>query len=111
MVYRCAILDDYLNLALTLADWSKVRDRVDITVFNTFPLMDGRLVPTTLFALHPVAQNFIANQATVQFFHRLLATVTAYRSSMQCGSQLRCSCTCPASGLRSSNNSTPTGSG
>jgi heme a synthase len=48
-----------------------------ITVFNTFPLMDGRLVPTTLFALHPVAQNFIANQATVQFFHRLLATLTA----------------------------------
>jgi phosphoglycerate dehydrogenase-like enzyme len=31
---RCAILDDYLNLALTVADWSKVRDRVDITVFN-----------------------------------------------------------------------------
>jgi phosphoglycerate dehydrogenase-like enzyme len=31
---RCAILDDYLNLALTIADWSKVRDRVDITVFN-----------------------------------------------------------------------------
>jgi phosphoglycerate dehydrogenase-like enzyme len=31
---RCAILDDYLNLALTTADWSKVRDRVDITVFN-----------------------------------------------------------------------------
>ena len=31
---RCAILDDYLNLALTIADWSKVKDRVDITVFN-----------------------------------------------------------------------------
>ncbi len=31
---RCAILDDYLNLALTTADWSKVKDRVDITVFN-----------------------------------------------------------------------------
>ncbi|MGB8401724.1 D-2-hydroxyacid dehydrogenase family protein [Bradyrhizobium sp.] len=31
---RCAILDDYLNLALTVADWSKVSDRVDITVFN-----------------------------------------------------------------------------
>src|SRR5216683_4930108 len=31
---RCAILDDYLNLALTVADWSKVTDRVDITVFN-----------------------------------------------------------------------------
>src|SRR5258707_9506763 len=31
---RCAILDDYLNLALRVADWSKVRDRVDVTVFN-----------------------------------------------------------------------------
>jgi D-3-phosphoglycerate dehydrogenase len=31
---RCAILDDYLNLALTIADWSKVSDRVDVTVFN-----------------------------------------------------------------------------
>ncbi len=31
---RCAILDDYLNLALTVADWSKVTDRVDVTVFN-----------------------------------------------------------------------------
>src|SRR5258705_12267981 len=31
---RCAILDDYLNVALRVADWSKVRDRVDVTVFN-----------------------------------------------------------------------------
>jgi D-3-phosphoglycerate dehydrogenase len=31
---RCAILDDYLNLALTVADWSKIKDRVDVTVFN-----------------------------------------------------------------------------
>src|SRR6266851_6800338 len=31
---RCAILDDYLNLALRVADWSKVRDRVDVTDFN-----------------------------------------------------------------------------
>jgi phosphoglycerate dehydrogenase-like enzyme len=31
---RCAILDDYLNLTLDMADWSKVTDRVDITVFN-----------------------------------------------------------------------------
>jgi phosphoglycerate dehydrogenase-like enzyme len=31
---RCAILDDYLNLALSLADWSKISDRVDVTVFN-----------------------------------------------------------------------------
>jgi D-3-phosphoglycerate dehydrogenase len=31
---RCAILDDYLNLALTIADWSKIGDRVDVTAFN-----------------------------------------------------------------------------
>jgi phosphoglycerate dehydrogenase-like enzyme len=31
---RCAILDDYLNLTLEMADWSKVGDRIDITVFN-----------------------------------------------------------------------------
>src|ERR1043166_7612768 len=31
---RCAILDDYLNVALKVSDWSKVTDRADITVFN-----------------------------------------------------------------------------
>ena len=31
---RCAILDDYMNLTLRMADWSKVGDRVDITVFD-----------------------------------------------------------------------------
>jgi len=31
---RCAILDDYQNVALTSADWSKVANDVDITVFD-----------------------------------------------------------------------------
>jgi D-3-phosphoglycerate dehydrogenase len=31
---RCAILDDYMNLALTIADWSKIGDRVGVTAFN-----------------------------------------------------------------------------
>ena len=30
----CAILDDYQNVALTVADWSKVADDLDIKVFN-----------------------------------------------------------------------------
>jgi len=34
MRHRCAILDDYQNVALTLADWSALQDRVDITVFT-----------------------------------------------------------------------------
>src|SRR5258705_5050548 len=32
--YRCAILDDFQNVALKVADWSKVTGDVDITVFN-----------------------------------------------------------------------------
>ena len=28
---RCAILDDYFNVALTITDWSSVSDRLDIT--------------------------------------------------------------------------------
>jgi phosphoglycerate dehydrogenase-like enzyme len=31
---RCAILDDYFKLSLSIADWSKVEDRIDITVFE-----------------------------------------------------------------------------
>jgi len=34
MSLRCAILDDYQNVALKLADWGKVKDRVEIKVFN-----------------------------------------------------------------------------
>jgi phosphoglycerate dehydrogenase-like enzyme len=37
--YRCAILDDYQNIALQMADWSKVSGEVDIKVFNE-PLGD-----------------------------------------------------------------------
>src|SRR5262245_49348420 len=32
--YRCAILDDFQNVALKVADWSKVTGDVDIKVFN-----------------------------------------------------------------------------
>jgi D-3-phosphoglycerate dehydrogenase len=34
MAYRCAILDDYQNVALKLADWSKITKDVDIQVFT-----------------------------------------------------------------------------
>jgi D-3-phosphoglycerate dehydrogenase len=34
MAHRCAILDDYQNVALTMADWAPVRSDVDITVFS-----------------------------------------------------------------------------
>jgi phosphoglycerate dehydrogenase-like enzyme len=34
MPYKCAILDDYQNVALKVADWSKVKGDLNITVFN-----------------------------------------------------------------------------
>ena len=43
--------------------------------FNTFPLMDGRLIPAGLFEMSPVWRNFFENIVTVQFDHRVLATL------------------------------------
>ena len=34
MRYRCAVLDDYQNVARTLADWGKVAADVDVKVFT-----------------------------------------------------------------------------
>jgi D-3-phosphoglycerate dehydrogenase len=34
MAVRCAILDDYQNVALKLADWSKIAPDVEVKVFN-----------------------------------------------------------------------------
>jgi D-3-phosphoglycerate dehydrogenase len=34
MAVRCAILDDYQNVVLKLADWSKVKNDLEIKVFN-----------------------------------------------------------------------------
>jgi heme a synthase len=45
-------------------------------IFNTFPLMDGRLVPRDYATLTPFWLNWFQNLAAVQFDHRLLATLT-----------------------------------
>jgi heme a synthase len=43
--------------------------------YNTFPLMDGRLVPEGYRALSPAWRNLTENVAAVQFNHRILATL------------------------------------
>jgi heme a synthase len=45
--------------------------------YNTFPLMDGRLIPEGYAQLHPFILNWFENIAAVQFDHRLLAVATA----------------------------------
>ena len=47
MPMRCAVLDDYQNVALTMADWSKVTGDVEVTVFNEV-LGDTEAVATAL---------------------------------------------------------------
>jgi heme a synthase len=44
---------------------------------NTFPFMDGRLVPLNLLWLDPAAVNFVQNPIAVQWTHRVLGTVLA----------------------------------
>ncbi len=41
--------------------------------YNTFPLMDGGIVPDAMFDLDPWIINFVENAATVQFTHRVVA--------------------------------------
>jgi cytochrome c oxidase assembly protein subunit 15 len=45
--------------------------------YNTFPWMDGQLVPSGYAQLQPFWRNLMENLAAVQFDHRLLATLTA----------------------------------
>jgi cytochrome c oxidase assembly protein subunit 15 len=44
--------------------------------YNTFPLMDGELVPQHLFAATPMWRSFFEDVTTVQFTHRILAMLT-----------------------------------
>ncbi len=45
--------------------------------YNTFPLMNGNIVPPELFMLEPWWRNFFWNMATVQFDHRAIAWLLA----------------------------------
>ena len=45
-------------------------------IYNTFPLMGGRLVPSDYATLAPFWQNWFENPAAAQFDHRVLAMTT-----------------------------------
>lgn len=45
--------------------------------YNTFPLMNGHLIPPEIFMNDPWYLNFFNNMATVQFDHRLIAWLLA----------------------------------
>jgi heme a synthase len=68
----------YVLVALTLAQIALgglvAGSKAGLT-YNTWPLMDGRLIPpaATLFSAAPLVENFVDNLALVQFNHRVLA--------------------------------------
>ena len=46
--------------------------------YNTFPLMNGHLVPPEILMIDPWWKNFFWNMATVQFDHRAIAWLLAF---------------------------------
>ncbi|HTQ71163.1 MAG TPA: COX15/CtaA family protein [Acidocella sp.] len=62
---------------LTMGFGALVATSGALQVFNSFPTMDGQWLPPEMFGQSPAWTNFITNKGTVQFCHRLLATLTA----------------------------------
>jgi cytochrome c oxidase assembly protein subunit 15 len=65
------------SLTLTIVSGSFVAGTHAGFDYNTFPLMDGHLVPDGYVRLRPLLRNLIENIPAVQFDHRMLATLTA----------------------------------
>ncbi|EDO48814.1 predicted protein [Nematostella vectensis] len=54
-------------------------------VYNSYPKMAGRWIPTDLFAQSPTWRNFFENATTVQFDHRILGSTTVAAVAMLWG--------------------------
>jgi cytochrome c oxidase assembly protein subunit 15 len=76
-VWRRAAEGILVLVALTIAAGGFVAGLDAGLVYNTFPLMDGRLVPAGYAQLQPFVLNWFENIPAVQFDHRLLAVTTA----------------------------------
>ncbi len=63
-------------VAVTIASGGFVAGLNAGLTYNTFPLMDGELIPPGYGALSPWIANLFENIAAVQFNHRLLAVTT-----------------------------------
>ncbi len=79
---RGAVMLCAASLALTILAGGFVAGTHAGLEYNTFPLMEGRLVPTNYARLHPFLRNLIQNIPAVQFDHRLLATATAITAAI-----------------------------
>ncbi|MGE4048904.1 MAG: COX15/CtaA family protein [Acetobacteraceae bacterium] len=71
----CAMIMTVLIASTIAAGGFVAGTRAGLT-YNTFPLMDGTLVPDGYFGPLPFLRNLAENVAAVQFNHRLLASAT-----------------------------------
>ena len=78
-VRRQAMAAAWLVVAAMLAGGFVAGNRAGLD-YNSFPLMDGQWVPDGYWRLVPGWTNLTANIATVQFNHRLLATLAVLAS-------------------------------
>jgi len=49
-------------------------------VYNSFPKMADRWIPSDLFALEPKWKNFLENPTATQFVHRILVSSFLFNS-------------------------------
>jgi len=56
---------------------------------NTWPLMDGRLIPAGLGAMQPWYLNLFENALTVQFEHRMIAYLAVLWGALHCAAMVR----------------------
>lgn len=63
--------------ALTIVSGAFVAGNDAGRAYNTFPLMDGKLIPLGMMEMSPWHRNVTQNTTTVQWNHRVLGTTTA----------------------------------
>ena len=79
--FRVAVLDDYQNVALSLADWSVVDGRATVTVFNDH-LADADAVVKRLQPFDIVCVMRERTPMTRAIIERLRVAVDAIRRSL-----------------------------
>lgn len=73
---RILLKTDFVLLLITLIAGGFTAGTHAGKSFNTFPLMNGQLIPADYGRLSPFWLNWFENISTIQFDHRLLATLT-----------------------------------
>ncbi len=74
---RASLVGLAVLVGLTMASGGFVAGLNAGLVYNTFPLMDGRLVPEGYGLMAPWPANLFENEIAVQFNHRVLAVASA----------------------------------